>query len=477
MAVIESGSSADVALVDTNSALRIATSNKSPENGVLAVTGRSDAGTVTGSILDINPEVDTDYRWRVSMDKLDFNETWAGAALNSSQWSSIVTTMTTAVSSSYLRLNASALTTLNTVARVQSYRTFNIAQSFPLQIDIPFQISAAAIGIANTTIEMGIGIVTGTTDPTDGVFVRINSTGITLISIFSGGSENPSVVLPLNTLSPNADAQMLLVIGSNSAQLWFDDVLVASIAQPPSLPSFTASQSLPLFFRVYNSAVAPATASTLLVGPVTVSTGGMNNGQTFAETIALQGGGAYQGQSGGTMGQTANWANSTEPVAGALSNTAASYTTLGGQFSFNAIAGAATDYALFAYQVPAVAAGSNNKNVLIRGIRIDTLNTGVAVATTPTILQWGLGVGSTAVSLATSEAATTKAPRRIALGVQSFVVGAVAGASAEAITINFNGPLLAEPGTFIHIIMRLPVSTATATQVIRGTVFVNAQFV
>ena len=59
-----------------------------------------------------------------------------------------------------------------------------------------------------------------------------------------------------------------------------------------------------------------------------------------------------------------------------LSNTAAGYTTLGGQFQFAALVGAETDYALFAFQVPLAAAGGGNRNLVIRGVRIETFNMG-----------------------------------------------------------------------------------------------------
>lgn len=56
-----------------------------------------------------------------------------------------------------------------------------------------------------------------------------------------------------------------------------------------------------------------------------------------------------------TAGSTANYANTAAPASATLSNTAAGYTTLGGQFQFAAVAGE-TDYALFAFLVPAGAA-------------------------------------------------------------------------------------------------------------------------
>jgi hypothetical protein len=177
------------------------------------------------------------------------------------------------------------------------------------------------------------------------------------------------------------------------------------------------------------------------------------------------------------MGSTANWANSAAPAAATLSNIAAGYATLGGQFSFATVAGAETDYALFGYAVPVAAAGSHNRMLRIDAVWVDSVNAGAAVATTATILQWGIAVGSTGVSLATGEAATTKAPRRIPIGMQSWVVGAAIGAAAERQYVQFQNPLMCEPGTYVHIFFKTPVGTATGSQTIRGVVGVDAAWV
>jgi hypothetical protein len=184
--------------------------------------------------------------------------------------------------------------------------------------------------------------------------------------------------------------------------------------------------------------------------------------------------GSYQYATGAaSIGQTAQWTNSTAPANATLSNTAAGYTTLGGLFSFAAVAGAATDYALFALQVPLGSASVPGRNLYIRGVRIETVNTGAAVATTPTTLQWALGVGASAVSLATTESTTTKAPRRIPLGIQSFVVGDVAGKQGNTIDVNFDAAVVVNAGEFVHIILRMPIGTATASQVLIGQVTIN----
>ena len=178
--------------------------------------------------------------------------------------------------------------------------------------------------------------------------------------------------------------------------------------------------------------------------------------------------------SGMAAGMTSNNVNSTVPATAALSNTAASYTTLGGKFVFAAVAGAETDYALFAFLNPIPTTSITGRNLVIRGAWIDTYNAVVAVATTPTVLEWSMAVSSTAVTLATTDGAATRLPKRIALGVQSFVVGALAGQAAPRIDVNLDAPVVVEPGTYLHIILRMPYGTATATELFRGQVGINA---
>lgn len=162
--------------------------------------------------------------------------------------------------------------------------------------------------------------------------------------------------------------------------------------------------------------------------------------------------------------QTANHANSTSPSSASLSNTAAGYATLGGRYQFAAPGGAATDFALFGFQVPA------GFRAVITGVTITTVNTGAAVATTATILDWSLGIKSTAVSLATASL------RRVPLGVQGFIVGAAIGAVAAEIDRKFDPELVVEDGEFVHVIVQVPVGTATGSQVVRGDVMVHGYF-
>lgn len=223
-----------------------------------------------------------------------------------------------------------------------------------------------------------------------------------------------------------------------------------------------SSSQVALQMRVYNTGVAPATAPQMFVTDVycALLDGATNAPQSHVLASMLRDASAHPQ----TGAQLAQFANSAEPASATLSNTAAGYTTLGGKFQFAAVAGAATDYALFGFQVPSPA------TLMVTGIDIETWNTGAAVATTPTLLTWGLATNQTAVSLATAGAA------RVGLGAQDLPVAAAIGARAQRLSKQFATPIVCGPGRYLDIILRMPVATATASQVIAGMVNVEGYF-
>lgn len=456
--------------------------------GHACIAAENDDGTYLAGVRNVMPaEVDADFRVRVGSDQPIYQESCSGTALNSGRWSSTVTTMTTAVASGYIKLNNGASAAANAVARIQSYRYFQIYDSFSLALQFSLNIAATSLGILNTTWEIGFFIASGTSAPTDGVFLRMNASGeLRLVQNFAGVETQSDPIIYDGSLQPNdvpgldfgvdTNRKCVLVVGSTEVEFWIDDQLIASSPKQSSVPNNSSTLSLPIAMRIYNSASVPATGTQLWVGNVSVSTISLAS-RGWYHVLGFSGHGSYDGQSGATLGQTANYTNSAEPSNATLSNTAAGYTTLGGQWSFAAPAGAVTDYALFGYQVPAGAATAHNKNLRIDRVSISSVNVGAAVATTATVIQWALGVHSTAVSLATAEAATTRAPRRIPIGMQAFVVGDAIGASANQIVLDVSSaPVYVEPGSYIHIIARVPVGTATASQVIRGTCTIVGQW-
>lgn len=468
--------------VDANNQAKVALNQDATKAGFAWLVSASDEGDYTTSPLLIAPETDADYRLRIGQDSKLFDEPWSGAAVNSGLWTSTLTTFTVAVANGFVKLNSGASTTGSAVARLNTYQTFSLEHGAPLYIEVPVQLQATNFGVANTGWEIGWLLASGITLPTDGIYLKMSPVGELRLAWNVNGTETTSASIDTADaalgLTVNETWKLGLEVDSDQAKVWINDILAATVPRPAAAAGASLSGALPFTARLYNTASVPATATQLWLGRITIGRMGWAPTLTPVDQLAFQGMGAHQGQSGGTAGQTANHTNSAAPASATLSNTAAGYTTLGGKFQFAAVAGAETDYALFGWQVPAVAAGSFNKGVLIKRVTIETYNTVVAVATTPTVLEWAIGVGSTAVSLATAEAATTRAPRRVELGVQSFAVGAAVGAKGDRIDINFSAaPLPCEAGSFVHLILKMPIATATATEIFRGTATIQAQYV
>lgn len=170
--------------------------------------------------------------------------------------------------------------------------------------------------------------------------------------------------------------------------------------------------------------------------------------------------------------QLPNWANSTVPATATLSNIVAGYTTLGGQFTFTNPAGAETDYALFAFQVP------TGVTLHITDVVIYTKAGGSANTNQIISIEWALGVNASAVSLASGT------PIRIPLGCQSNDINGLVGGSLNVgnmftppnITNSFKTPLVCDAGKYVHIILRVPTASIGTNQGTRGTVTVLGYF-
>jgi hypothetical protein len=164
---------------------------------------------------------------------------------------------------------------------------------------------------------------------------------------------------------------------------------------------------------------------------------------------------AYQGQNGGTMGSTANYANSTNPTAAVPTNTTAALGTgLGGQFWETATLALTTDGIICSFQNPAGSVTQTPRTLYITGVKV-TSYIQTVIAGGPFVCQWALAFGHTAVSLATAEAATTKAPRRIAIGTQLVTAAqAVSTLVTGDVQYKFDTPIPVAPGEFIAMVKK-----------------------
>lgn len=434
--------------------------------------------TKAGYVVNVNadgegPEYGDDGRIRTGQEHLLIYDPFDGAALDARVWNATVSTMTMAQSGNYWLLNSGSSVAINTYANLFTTRLVNNWTEFPLYL----QWRARVVPQLNAVVEMGLGAAIGTNVAcADGVFLRWNAAGVLLGVMSFGGVET---TITLAALNPNNYY--------NFEVLMFEDRTVFDITgndgvgdqrvevQIPTGQGGTAANThMAAFARVFNTGSAPSSAALVYLSSCNLQQMDMAANRPWASQLVQAGRSAHQAPLT-PWAQTSTFANGAFPSSAALSNTAAGYTTLGGLYQFAAVAGANTDYALFAYQVPV------GVQLAITSVRISAWNTGAAVATTPTLLLWGLGVNSSAVSLATADSFTlgagfTWGPRRLILGSQSFPIAAAIGQDVPAIQEEFNTPLIVDSGRFLHVILRMPIGTATASQIIQGGVFFHGYF-
>lgn len=166
------------------------------------------------------------------------------------------------------------------------------------------------------------------------------------------------------------------------------------------------------------------------------------------------------------MGSLANYANSANPTTGVATNTTAALGTgLGGQFWETATLAPNTDGIICSFQVPAASATVQGRRLKIKGVGV-VAYVQAALTGGPCMIQLSLAFGHTAVSLATAEAATTKAPRRVPIPELLQVTAAQAVSTPLLITgesfTKFDEPIYVNPGEFIAVVAKKVGTAITA---------------
>ena len=466
MALIETGdNSTGVANVDSNYNLKVALPSVKAQAGYVGIAGfADDEGNVRIPI-----GASSQGLLGTGSVQVDFEQGFAASAISPSVWSQFLTTMTVGIANNTITLNSGNSLSASAAARLVSYRQAKTPRGSDRIIAWRMMLPNLVTGAVT---EIGAFAATGIASPTSGSFFRYGSDGtLRGVSISVTGAESTTEVIP--TPSLNVAHDYVIWIMSKSIVFQIDDVVVGSISLGNTAPSPITSESSPFCARLYNAS-ATSTAQQVYLHRCVGALYGGTYGYDRQFLAALGGDIGYQGVVGAGTGYLANWANSAAPASATLSNTTAGYTSLGGQFQFAAVSGSETDYALFAYQVPAQAATNQGRTLVVHGINISTFNMGTAVATTPTLLQWGIAYDGTAVSLTTPDGASTKAPRRVPLGCQSLPVGLAVGGNVPDLRVDFRQPLSVNAGNYLHVILKMPVATATASQIVRGVVAINA---
>lgn len=396
-------------------------------------------------------------------------EPFEAAVISANRLVATATTMAAAQTALGLQINSGLITTINTGYMLATRKQFPRIMRGPLQ----FKTRLRLAHVNNAVMEWGFGGGnTATASPNVGAYFQITSGGVMQGVLTINGVDR---TIAMNTAPWGSFS--LDVTKYYTFDVLMDDDDVTFIVQDTSTGLIVSEQKLalaltegrlsnvthlPAFVALRNTGSAPATAPQIILTDLFVGMLDSVLNSPWQQRAAQMGLGANYSPTAFT--QASNGANSTAPTNATLSNTAAGYTTLGGRFGFVAVGGLATDYNLFGFTVPAP------YQFVCTGVDIETYNTGAAVATTPTLLDWSIGVNGASANL------NTGAFIRDFLGVQSFPVAAAIGAKAERISTKFDAPLVCEAGLSLAIILRMPIATATASQVIQGGVKVHGFF-
>lgn len=456
--------------------------------GAFRMFSENDAGSMTGTPYLQSPETSDDYRLRVGIDSLIFDHTFSETLVDTSSMRlSGVTTMTATMASGFLTLNAGgAATASGNYIAFQTQRYFRVRATSPLYVEITGNLTA--IPITNQVIEVGLYVPTAGTQPQDGVWFQATSAGVIGVLGYNGTLTQTGVLVTPGNLPINSNGTYLILVNSGYVEFWIDDVLFGEIEVPAGQATPFLTDSLPVTVMQRNSGVVSATSQAALrIGDIGVTSGDIASNRSWAAQMTGMGQHCSQGQSGGTMGTTASLPNATAATTltgGAISQSAAIKTGLGGEAGIIAnVPGA--DGIIFAYQNPAGSVTQPPRNLTIMGMRISAVNLGAAVATTPSTLQWSLAYGATGGTIPpltqaetqSLTAASVKGYRRIPLGFSSFLVGAAVGTQAsDNMVIRFDAPVTLLPGEWLAVTAKFIQGTATASQVIWCVAMVDGHF-
>lgn len=462
---IEGNSSGNVVEVDSTNNLKVTLPQELAQSGYDRNMSEVDAGGVLGEAKLLAGEVSEDYRLRVEQDHILGQEVFNSTAQNTGISSLLLTIMTAGFTGGALTTNASNITTLNTGFLYQSRQVFPIFSGTQTYCYTKVKFSGTW-AVTNTTIDIGL-FSAGAANPyapTDGVFIRANNVGLFGVVSVNGteqATQNFKLTFGGSDFVPTIGTAYDIIITSSSrvAVFWMD-IQDGNGFQMFGKVDLSASTRRPLYggstpFSVRHVIVGTAASGVINANVVEymVSNGGFTNMRSEQSTAAILTGG-QQGQQGHTQGSTALFTNSLAAGAGvAMTNTTAALGVgLGGQFAALPTLAAPTTGIICSYQNPVPSTTVTGKQLVIRGVKIESVVTTVLAGNaTPIIYALGISYGHTAVSLATAEGAATKAPRNIPLGFQTFAAAAAVGTLGQVVEVTFDRALPVFPSEFVAI--------------------------
>lgn len=412
----------------------------------------------------------------VAPDTMLFDDSFGITATNTSNWQAPGATQTVVYANNAAVLNGGNITTINSNSAIRSYR--NIQLWGCAQTKVEFTAYFTAVPQVNATTEFGLIVATlaGGAAPTDGVYFRQNNAGELRGVVNSNGTETQTGAITSPSINTTHD--FLIVIDQEGVEFWIDDVLQARIdfsVDTPAFGSAFGSMSAPIVARHYIAGVAPAVASQFRVFRARAWFTGAATNKLWHHQLAGLGGGSWNAPNGSAAGNTGNYANSTNPVAAVPTNTTAALGVgLGGQFWETDTLAVTTDGILCSYLNPLGTVLIQPRTLHINSVTVDsfvqTVLTGGGY-----VAQYSLAFGHTALSLATGESPTAKAPRRVPLGLQTVPAAAAALTLLPRVSQTFETPIVVNPTEFIQVVKK-KIGTAPSAGVIGHIISFNGNF-
>lgn len=463
--------------VDTNGNMHVVTPTTESQAGFVSVTAENDSGAVTGSRLMRSIETTEDYRLRVGLDAPMFDLSFEGTVVSQAVIQQNLATMTGTQANGLYLLNAGSATASGNNANIRTYRAFPLFGTFSTYCEIWAKtVNETA---SNSVTEWGLGYVSGTSAPTDGVFFRSNAGGQLMGVVNFGGSET---TVNLSSPATNTVHHWAIEVHNEQVNFWVNDTLYGSIATPTGYASPSQSYQQPAFARIYNSGLAGA-ARQFGVGKIAVTLGEAASARSWSHAMVGMGGASYQIQpgtaSGGTL--TRGAAATGWPTSGTASAAAATYTatsapatnSLGGMYTTPAISTLTTDadYPIFSYLNPAGSATLPGKTLYITGVRVSEVMAKTAASTNTCVSYFALGIGSTSSATTATEGAAIVAARIIPVGMAFWPSTAAIGDTKGGWTLDFSqAPLVCPPNTYVQFIFRPSGTVASNTLTLHGMV-------
>lgn len=482
---ITGGSSAIIAETDNNNNfyVRLPGNNSDgnsvgggSENGP-AIFSEIDAGLITNDRLVISPEADDDYRLRVGHETILDDEIFNYTAQNTGKHNNSSTTLTYSYTTVGLLTNAASATTTTTGQNISTYANFPYLGSGQ-NMYCQFELSFSAQPVSNTLVDIGMFIKNASNpyNPTDGVSFRLTSAGLAGV-ISHNGTETTTSIFAFTYVNSTV-YRFNIIINDKKTLFYINDILYGSITTPIGQAQPFMSSALPFALRHAIVGGAAGGVFQVTLRGYSVSSGGVNVSKTLGE-IGNAIYGSYQGLSGGTMGSLSAYTNNTNPTAAVPTNTtlAANLPSgLGGQAWETFTLALTTDGILMSYQVPAGTVSIPGKRLKVTGVKLSAFVQTV-LAGGPCNSTFTLNYGHTAVSLATAEAATTKARRVVLLPELTQTITAAQAVNTAisqpggCVSI-FPEPIYVNPAEFISISVK-HIGTVGSS----GTIAYNIQYI